>query len=83
MKKLLFITGLLLASCSADSVEEDCNCEKETYTYEQRAVVGSNGLPTLIAFKVILSTERVPCQTEQEQVSMGDDTYFVIECGLE
>lgn len=81
MKKLLFITVLLLTSCSAKSIEEEsCKCNKETYTYEQRAVTGSNGLPILQAYKVVLSNEVVPCQDEQEQVSLGDGNYFVIEC---
>jgi hypothetical protein len=84
MKKLLFITGLLLASCSSDSIEEEsCRCTKEIYTYEQRAITGANGLPILQAYKVVLSNEVVPCQDEQEQVSLGDGNYFVIECGLE
>jgi len=81
MKKLLFIIGLLIVSCSAESIEEDsCRCEKETFTFIQETVTGANGLPILVSFRETISTEVVPCQEEQEQVSNGDDTYYKIEC---
>ena len=77
--KLLLLT-LLFVSCSADSVEEDCNCTKETYTIEQGVGVGQNGLPILTFDKVILSSETVECQLEQEASELGNNTFFDIKC---
>jgi len=74
----LFILFLLLASCSND--DDVCNCEKETYYYEQGWEYNGAGLPVLSSERTVLSTEVVPCQEEQEQQSNGDGTYFVIQC---
>ena len=80
MKKLLTIlTIATLLSCSTDDANE-CNCEKETYTFEQGTTINQAGLPVTTFTKVILSNEVVPCQDEQPQQSNGDNTYFVIEC---
>lgn len=77
----LLIIALLLVSCSKDSVDEEgCECLKETYTYEQGATIGSNGLPVSTFNRVTLSIEEVVCQDEQEQTSLGNNNYFVIEC---
>ena len=81
MKTLkLLLLALLMASCSADSIDEDCNCKKITYTWEVEVVTGPNGLPTLVSRKVYLYEEVVNCQDEQTQVSNGDNVYFDIVC---
>jgi len=75
--KILLIS-LLILSCSAN--DDDCNCEKETYRYNQYTVTGSNGLPHLTFDKEVLSIETVNCQDEQDQVSQGNGVYFNITC---
>lgn len=75
--RLLLLT-LLIVSCSSE--DEDCNCIKQTYIYDQVAVIGSNGLPTLQFTKVVLSQEQVTCQPEQTEVELTNGELFDIIC---
>lgn len=77
--KLLLLT-LLLASCSREELNENCECNKITYEYVQGTTIGANGLPVTTFEKVILSEVEVQCQDEQTEVDNGDSTYFDIEC---
>ena len=78
----ILIIALLISSCSADSTDEDnCGCVNITYEYEQYVVFDPvTGLPSMAFDKVILSTEQVNCQDEQEQASAGNQVYFDIVC---
>jgi len=78
MKKLIILSALLL-SCTAED-QDDCECIKETYKWNQQAITMPNGLPRMQATKEILSTQRVPCQEEQEQTPEGNGVYFDIDC---
>lgn len=82
MRKLFLLLAItLFFNCSTDSNnEDDCNCTKETYRYDQYVVTGSNGLPRLTFDKVVLSLENISCNDEADQVSNGDDTYYDIVC---
>lgn len=76
----ILLLSIFIISCSADRVEDDCRCNKEVFTFEQRTTIGEGGLPVLTFERVTLSNEEVACQAEQEQVSQGDNTYFTITC---
>ena len=77
----ILIIALLISSCSADSTADYCGCVKITYEYEQYVVFDPvTGLPSMAFDKVILSTEQVNCQDEQEQASAGNQVYFDIVC---
>lgn len=80
----ILLLAILLVSCSTndDSTDEDnCGCVKTTYEYDQYVVFDPvTGLPSIAFDKVILSTEQVNCQDEQEQASAGNQVYFDIIC---
>ena len=81
MRKLkLILISLLITSCSKEDLSDECNCIKETYKYNQTVVTGSNGLPRLQYTRVMLSTESVSCQDEQDQVEQGNGILFDIIC---
>lgn len=73
MKKLILLLSITtLLNCSTDN---ECECIKETYKWHQYASYGQ-----IIAEKVILNVEVVPCQDEQTQTNNGDGTYYNIYC---
>lgn len=79
---LIYAFTLMLASCSpSDDGVNDCDCTQTTYTYDIVVVTGDSGLPVVTQVRRDLSTEVVPCQEEQTNVSLGDNTYFEILCG--
>jgi hypothetical protein len=76
----ILLLGLLITSCSTDSIEEGCGCVKEVYNNEVIVVTRPNGTMGLDNIITIVSTEVVGCQDEQTSVSIGNGNYFNITC---
>lgn len=80
MKKTILLFSLIILSCSAERVEDDCRCVKTTYEYNQVVSNGANGLPVIDFIKVVLFEENIDCNDEVKEVENGDGTLFDINC---
>ena len=75
---LLFSAFVL--SCSAESVDEDCECVKETYEIEQFVCYGQSGLPQLCFDRVVIDSESVNCHDEYDNVENANGTFTRVVC---
>ena len=77
MKKLLvLLIALTIMSCSKD---EQCDCEKSSYTVEQYTYFDANWLPRM-AFRTLTDgIVTIDCQDEG-RTDTGSNSYYVISC---
>ena len=77
----ILIIGLTIAlsSCSADRIEETCECQKNTYDLQSSIIIGTAGLPQTVYQTVLISSERVICQ-EEGTFQLPNNEYYVINC---
>ena len=76
MKKLLvLLIALTIMSCSKD---EQCDCEKSSYTIEQYTYF-QNGLPRMGVRTLTDGIVTVDCQDEG-RTDTGSNKYYVISC---
>ena len=81
MKKLItLITILTLIGCEKESINEGCECSKETYELVSWITTDSNGNLHLNSRFDLLYNEPVLCQDEVTQYTPIGELYFKVNC---
>jgi len=80
---VILLFSAFVLSCSAESVDEDCGCVKETYEIEQFVCYGQSGLPQLCFDKTVIDSENVSCQDEYDNVENANGTFTRVVCNDE
>ena len=78
MKKIVLL--LMLASCSKNEIQDDCNCKKVVYKEHTQIVQNSNGTINLISTYVIEDIYEIGCEEETEYIPLTEDLVYRIEC---
>ena len=76
----LLLLAILFTSCSADSIDDSCNCNKLSYDIEQYPITLPNGVVVMTTETVLLSSEPVVCQPEGRFQINDGNRYYIIEC---
>ena len=81
MRKIIFIIlAIVLMGCEKESINEGCDCSKQTYEIVHWFTTDSQGNLHLNSRFDLLYNEPVLCQAEVTQYTTIGELYFKVNC---